>query len=530
MHDDVQRTLAESVRDPRLMRAALALHRNQLNVAEPLLKACLKENPFDVGAMRMLAELAGRIARYPDAEKLLRRALDIAPAFTAARSNLAMLLYRTSRLTEALDQLSHVAAESGDDTSDLRAAVLGRLGEFDEALSLYETILQQHPEQAGLWLSYGHVLKTVGRRDEGVAAYRRAIALAPLLGDAWWSLANLKTVRFDAADVAAMQAALAAPDLGPEDRFHIEFALGKAFEDGGDAATAFAYYAEANRHRRALIHYDAGAIHAASQRAAQTFDHAYFARREGYGCAAQDPIFIVGMPRAGSTLVEQILASHSQVEPINELPDIPMLWNGLGNDPLAACLALNAAETRKLGEDYLARVAVQRKTTRPFFIDKLPNNWRYVGFIKTILPHAKIVDARRHPLSCGFSNFKQHYARGQNFSYDLEDIGHYYADYVRLMRDLGAAVPGGIHRVTYENMVADTETEIRALLAALDLPFEEACLAFHQTERAVRTPSSEQVRAPIFRSGVENWQAYEPWLGPLKAALGDVLARYPLAT
>ena len=537
MHDDAQRDIAGSVRDPQLMQAALALHRNQLAIAEPLLKAHLKQNPFNVAAMRMLAELAGRIARYADAEKLLRRALELAPAFTAARSNLAMLLYRTSRLAEALDELALVAGDTGEDASDLRAAVLGRLGEFDEALALYEAILRQHPAQTGLWLSYGHVLKTVGRLDEGIAAYRRAIALAPHMGDAWWSLANLKTFRFSADDVSAMEAALATPQLGEDDRFHLEFALAKAFEDRREPARAFAYCADANRHRRALIHYDGEAIHTASLRAARAFDRAYFDARHankddrGFGCPAADPIFIVGMPRAGSTLVEQILASHSAVEPINELPDIPILWNALGDsggsDPLAACLALSADEARKLGEEYLARVAVQRKTDRPHFIDKLPNNWRYVGFIKTILPNAKIVDARRHPLSCGFSNFKQHYARGQNFSYDLEDIGRYYKDYVTLMASLGEAVPGGVHRVTYEAMVANTEAEIRGLLAALGLPYEEACLAFHQTERAVRTPSSEQVRAPIFRAGTENWQPYEAWLGPLKAALGDVLEHYP---
>ncbi len=530
MDDDVQREIGDSIRDPQLMQAALALHRNQLDVAEPLLKAHLKQNPFNVAAMRMLAELAGRIARYPDAERLLRRALELAPSFTAARSNLAMLLYRTSRLGEALAELALVAQDTGEESGDLRAAVLGRLGEFDEALALYEVILKQHSGQPGLWLSYGHVLKTVGRLEEGIAAYRRAIALTPRLGDAWWSLANLKTVRFSDEDVAAMEAALTTPDLGEEDRFHLEFALGKAFEDRGKAAKAFARYTDANRHRRALIHYDADAIHKASERAAETFGHGYFESRKGFGCPAQAPIFIIGMPRAGSTLVEQILASHSAVEAINELPDIPMLWNALGSDPLMACLALNADEARKLGEEYLARVAVQRKTNRPHFIDKLPNNWRYVGFIKTILPNAKIIDARRHPLSCGFSNFKQHYARGQNFSYDLEDIGRYYADYARLISRLETVVPGGMHRVIYENMVANTEAEIRALLSALGLPFEEACLTFHKTERAVRTPSSEQVRSAIFRTGTENWQAYEEWLGPLKAALGDVLTRYPHIT
>jgi hypothetical protein len=278
-----------------------------------------------------------------------------------------------------------------------------------------------------------------------------------------------------------------------------------------------------------LVHYDAAATHAATQRALAAFDRGYFDGRQHFGCPSAAPIFVVGMPRAGSTLVEQILASHSAVEPIDELPDIPQMWNALGDDPFAACLALDADKTRRLGEDYLSRVAVQRKTDRPHFIDKLPNNWRYVGFIKTILPHAKIVDARRHPLSCGFSNFRQNYARGQNFSYDLDDIGRYYRDYVSLMHGLERVVPGGLHRVIYERMVAETDSEIAALLAALNLPFEASCRQFHETQRAVRTPSSEQVRAPIFRSGVENWQAYEAWLGPLKAALGEVLPTYPAA-
>ena len=530
--DAIETRLRAATRDPALMRAALALHRNQLDIAEPLLKAHLRDDPHDVPAIRMLAELAGRIGRFADAEKLLRRALELAPRFTPARGNLAMLFYRTNRLPEALAELGELAdgAVDGDDDNDsLRAAVLGRLGDFDEALGLYQAILRREAAHPRLWLSYGHVLKTVGRLGDGIAAYRRAITLAPGLGEAWWSLANLKTLRFDEADFAAMEAALAVSELADDDRFHLEFALGKAYEDRGEPARAFAAYADANRHRRAAISYDAASIRTATTRAIGAFDANYFAARQGHGCPADDPIFVVGMPRAGSTLVEQILASHSMVEPVDELPLIPMLWNELGSDPLAACLALDAGAARALGERYCARVATQRKTDRPHFIDKLPNNWRYIGFIKTILPHARIVDARRHPLSCGFSNFRQHYARGQNFSYDLADIGAYYRDYVRLLRHYDAVLPGAIHRVIYERMVADTPAEIRALLAGLGLSFEEGCLRFHETRRAVRTPSSEQVRAPIFRDGVENWQAYEGWLGPLKAALGPVLAAYPEA-
>ncbi len=527
---DIQHHLANATRDPRLLKAALALHDNRLHDAEPLLRAHLHDDPFDFAAIRMMAELAARIGRNRDAETLLRRALEIAPRFGPARANLATLLYRTNRAPEALRELEALGeTETGDDNPNLRAAVLNRLGEFDAALAIYADVLAQQPQQPAVWMSYGHVLKTVGRLDEGVAAYRRAIDLRPAYGEAWWSLANLKTVRLNDTDVADMTAQLARADVAAEDRFHLEFALGKAFEDASDPVRAFAYYAAANARRRSLLAYEAERTTTDVDRAIAQFTPAFFAARAGQGCAAPDPIFIIGMPRAGSTLIEQILASHSVVEGISELPDIPMLWAKLGSDPHVALAAMDADALVALGAHYLARVAPQRHMDRPYFVDKLPNNWAYVGFIKTILPNAKIIDARRHPLSCGFSNFKQHFARGQGFSYDLADIGQYYADYVRLMSHFDAVLPGAVHRVIYEHMVADSEREIRSLLAAIGLPFEEACLRFHESTRAVRTPSSEQVRSPIFTSGTENWQAFEPWLGPLKATLGDALLAYPSA-
>lgn len=504
--------LSAATRDPMLLRAALALRQNRLADAEPLLKSHLKAQPFDVAAIRMLAELAARIGRGKDAETLLRRTLELAPDFGAARVNLATLLYRSNRASEALGELDRLDVEREEGNPNLRAAVLNRLGEFEQALVLYEATLAARPEQARVWMSYGHVLKTVGRLADSVAAYRRAVALEPGFGEAWWSLANLKTVRFGEDDRAAMQQALAQDTGTPDDRFHLEFALGKAWEDAGDPERAFASYSAANAHRRALIHYDAADTTRRVESMIATFDAAL----SGAGCPAPGPIFILGLPRAGSTLIEQILASHSQVEGIAELPDIPELWQGLGGriDTLAP------ADLRALGEEYLRRVAPQRKTDRPFFIDKLPNNWLHVGFIKAILPHARIVDVRRHPLSAAVANFRQHFARGQHFSYDLADIGHYYRDYLRLMAHFDDILPGAVYRVGYEAMVDDSEGEIRALLAALDLPFEEACLQFHKTERPVRTPSSEQVRSPIYRQGTENWQAFEPWLGPLREALG----------
>lgn len=513
---------------PRLIEAALALHDNELSVAEPLLRAHLKEDPFDVAAIRMLAELAGRIGRYKDAENLLRRALELSPDFTAARANLAIVLYRQNRSSEAIAELDLVLEDEPDNPghANLKAAALGRIGGFDEAIALYEAVLKDAPKQPRVWMSYGHMLKTVGRQADGIAAYRQALALTPELGEAWWSLANLKTVRFDAADLAAMQAALARSDISDEDRFHLDFALGKAFEDRRDAGVAFDHYAAGNKLRRTKIVYAADETESFVDRSVALFTPAFFAARADAGCDAPDPIFILGMPRAGSTLIEQILSSHPLVEGTSELPDIPALARRIADYPQGV-EALAPEQLRALGEEYLRRAAVQRRTGRPYFIDKLPNNWAHLPFIHLILPNARIIDARRHPLGCCFSNFKQHFARGQAFSYALDDMGRYYRDYVRLMAHVDSAVPGLVHRVIYERVVDDTEAEVRVLLAACGLDFDPACLEFHKTERAVRTASSEQVRQPIFREGTESWKPFESRLDSLKTALGDVLDRYP---
>ncbi|MBX9663104.1 tetratricopeptide repeat-containing sulfotransferase family protein [Novosphingobium sp.] len=521
--------------DPRLVRAAMAMNANVLHEAEPLLRALLKDNPFDVRAIRLFAELAGRIGRYQDAENLLRRAIELAPDFTPARANLALVLYRTERVTEALEELAQVTTEDPDNLSNanLQAAAYGRIGEFDEALALYARVLKDVPNQPKVWMSYGHLLKTVGRLEEGIAAYRRALAIQPGLGEVWWSLANLKTVRFSDEDMAAMRAALADGNVADENRWHLDFALGKAHEDRikgnpGEAETAFAHYAAGNALRKKRLAYKAADTTAAVDAAIAVAAPELFARQAGAGCPAPDPIFVLGMPRAGSTLVEQILSSHSQVEGTSELPDIGILARSLESYPQDLA-SIDPAKLRDLGEQYLERTRVQRHTARPLFIDKLPNNWLYVPFIRLILPNAKIIDARRHPLSCCFSNFKQHFARGQGFSYSLEDMGAYYRDYVRLMAHVDRVMPGKVHRVIYERMVDDTETEVRALLSACGLPFEPACLSFYETERAVRTPSSEQVRRPIFREGTEAWKPFEPFLDPLKSALGEVLTAYPAA-
>ncbi|KAF0184439.1 MAG: hypothetical protein FD124_1688 [Alphaproteobacteria bacterium] len=523
-----ERAVAAAMRDPRLVQAALALVENRIPAAEQLLREHLKVDPIDVAAIRMLGEVAARIGRYRDSENLLRRALELDPEYGAARANLATVLYRQGRSEEAIGELD---ALIGDDPhnpahANLKAAALGRIGEFEEAIALYEQVLAAAPRQPRVWLSYGHMLKTLGRMDDGVAAYRKALDIAPTLGEAWWSLANLKVVTFSDQDVIAMQSALAFEGLDENDRLQLEFALGKAMEDRRDFAAAFARYSAGNAVRRKSLPYDAAATRAFVDSAIDVFTPAFLAARRDTGDPSPDPIFVVGMPRAGSTLIEQILSSHSSVEGTTELPDIPALTKRIPAYPRGLADA-DPSRFHAIGAAYLKRAQVQRKTARPFFIDKLPNNWAYIGFIKLILPNAKIIDARRHPLGCCFSNFKQHFARGQAFTYDLDDVGHYYADYVRLAAHFDRVLPGFVHRVTYERMVEDTEAEIRALLAHCGLPFEEGCLRFFETERPVRTPSSEQVRRPIFREGAETWLHFEPFLGALKDALGDALDCYP---
>lgn len=505
----------------------MALNENRLDVAERLLKPYLKEDPFDAAAIRMLAELAARIGRLRDSENLLRRAVELAPSWTAPKANLALVLGRMGRPAEAMELLDDVFALEPEDLGhwNLKAATLARLGDFDEGIKIYESVLARVPNHARVWVSYGHMLKTIGRLEEGVDAYRRAIAVKPTLGEAWWSLANLKTVRFDESDLAAMQAALTASDLSDSDRIQLGFALGKAMHDAGRSEEAFEHFSEANALRLKTHPYRARSTTAIVDRCIAAFTAKAFADREG-GSDAPDPIFIVGLPRSGSTLLEQILSSHSQVEGTTELQDIPTLTRTVGAYPKDV-LALDADARRALGEEYLKRARVQRRTDRPFFVDKLPNNWLFVPFIHLILPNAKIIDARRHPLGCCFSNFRQHFAHGQDFTYDLESLGQYYSDYVRLMTHVHAVLPGRVHRVIYERMVDDTEGEIRRLLDYCGLEFEPAVLEFHKTDRAVRTPSSEQVRRPIYREATEEWRAYEPHLDPLRRALGPVLDSYP---
>ncbi len=526
-----------STRNPQLLEAASALVDNRVPEAEQLLRAYLKGHPTDVAALRMLAEAGARLGHYGDAEKLLVRCLELAPSFNEARHNYAIVLHRLNKPTEALEQVDQLLKTDPNNGAyrNLKAVVLTKVGDFAESLELFAAVLAASPKHARIWMSYGHTLSTAGREADSIEAYHRCIELLPQCGEAWWSLANLKTYKFSATEIATMRAQLARDDLGAEDHFHLHFALGTALEAQGQFEPAFGHYAEGNRLRREQISYSADDTSGLVRRAKALFTPVFLAERAGYGTDAPDPIFIVGLPRSGSTLVEQILASHSHVEGTMELPNIIAMISRLigrpGKDPgvryAEALSALSAERCRELGEQYLAETRIQRKLGRPLFIDKMPNNFLHAGFIHLVLPRAKIIDARRHPMACGFSLYKQHFARGQNFSYALEDIGRFYRDYVDLMHHFDAVLPGRVHRVFHEALLEDTETEVRRLLEHCGLEFEESCLRFYENERAVRTASANQVRRPISRTGVDQWRHFEPWLGPLREALGSVAEAYP---
>jgi len=514
-----------SVNDPVLRQAALALAENRLDVAERLIKPHLKAYPHDVSAIRMLAELAARLGRLDDAEALLTRALELAPGFLPARQNMAMLYLRKHRYAEALAEAEALLLAEPENPAflNLEGVALARMGDYFDAARRFEAVLQRRPDHARVWLSYGHALKTIGRRGEAVAAYRRAITQQPGLGEAWWSLANLKAVTFSAEDLAAMETALLGAAKTDDDRLHLHFALGKAHEDAADFAASFQHYAAGNAIRAGQLRYDPAGIEALVEETVAKVDTAFFTARAGAGDPAPDPIFVLGMPRSGSTLIEQILASHSQVEGTRELPDIEMLSRKIGAPGLSHITALAALPPQRLAEigaAYLAATRAHRREGRALFIDKMPNNWSYVPFIRLILPNARIIDTRRGAMACCFSNFKQHYARGQAFSYQIDHLTRYFRAYVRLMDHADAVAPGAVVRVHHEALVADPTAEITRLLAALNLPFEPACLRFWETDRMVQTASSEQVRQPIFTDGTDQWRAFAPYLDEMRDGLG----------
>ena len=502
---------------------------NKLLKAEEVSRAFLQKNPSHVEAMRLLADIGVRLGILEDAEFLLESAIDFEPENIEARMDYIQILRKRQKFAAALSQAEQLLVEAPDNPRfrSLCAIQLMQTGDFEAALVKLDEVLGAVPGDAVTLTTKGHALKTCGRSREAVEAYREAVRHNPEHGEAYYSLANLKTYRFSDEDLRGMQLQEKNSNLGYMERVYLNFALAKAYEDRDDYQASFTCYARGNRLKKAQSRYDAERMHEEFEATKRVCSEALFRRHSGHGFPAPDPIFILGLPRAGSTLLEQILSSHSQVDGTLELPNILSLSQRLRrkNDKRGigypeGLSELDADELAQFGHEYIEDTRIHRGGA-PYFIDKMPNNFRHIGLIKLILPNAKIIDARRSAMACCFSGFKQLFAEGQEFSYDLEDIGRYYGDYVDLMEHWDAVLPGHVLRVHHEDVVEDLEREVRRILNFCDLPFESACLKYYETPRNVRTPSSEQVRQPIFQDGVEQWRHFEPWLGPLKMALGE---------
>ena len=508
-------------------------------LAEAIVRAYLLKHGDEVEAMRLLARIGMQREVFDDAELLLEAVLDIAPDYRAARHDYARTLlerHKHLRAREELETLLKLDPLNSQYLTLYATANVG-LGEHEKAVALYQQLLVHAPQAADLHLSLAHCLKTLGHQPQAIDAYRAAAAARPNYGDAYWSLANLKTYRFTESEIERMRAAEALPGTALVDRYHLSFALGKAFEDRGEYAESFRFYERGNGLKRSESRYRPEILETNTRRQIEVCTADFFAHRAGVGNQSPAPIFIVGLPRSGSTLLEQILASHSQVEGTSELADVPRAVLDLqGRDPdldnpRYPGVLVDAAlqDFQRMGDKYLRDTRIYR-SGKPYFIDKMPNNFRHIGLIHLLLPNAKIIDARREPMACCFSNFKQLFAAGQEFTYSIADIARYYRTYLELMQHWDRVLPGRILRVQHDAVVDELEGNVRRILSFCGLPFEPACVEFHKTERSVRTASSEQVRQPIFREGLDHWMHYEPWLKPLAEALGDARMRYRDAT
>ncbi len=524
----VQQSLAQ----PAIRDALQAAKTQELDRARAILEQYLRLLPEDITALGLLADVADQQEREAEARRLMERVVQLAPGFMPGHLQLlrylrqagdaeAALVHSFARLERAPQQPRYLAMHAG---------LLVQANRFEEAMGVYEAFFRSQAGTANDWMQYALALKTLGQQEQGVAAYRRAIELAPGMGAAWHALSNMKLAVFTPEDVAVMAQQLARADLSPEDRYNIHFTLGKAHEDQKAYAPSFEHYAQANGIRRGQSDYDVGRLEAYVAEAKQTLTAAFFAERVGQGNPSDAPVFVLGLHRAGSTLTEQILASHSLVEGTRELPDLLRIGRDFGGiGPQGTERGLNAAllgdlgpaEWAALGQQYLDTTRSERKTTRPMFVDKMPANWMYTGLIHLMLPNAKIIDIRRQPMAAGFALFKMNFGKGVDHSYDQRDIARYYRAYADLMAHFDTVMPGRVHHIQYETLVAHTEAEIRRLLDYCRLPFEESCLRYWETERAVQTPSSEQVRQPIYKGAVDVWTHYAPWLEPMREAFGD---------
>lgn len=518
---------------PELLAVTNYIHEGRLIHAERLARAFMQKNPRHVEGMRLLADIGSRLGVHEDADFLLETAIELEPDKAQLRIDHIQVLRKRQKYEAALEQAKKLLAfDPGSPVfKSLYAIEAMQAGNYEEALAIFDEVLAVLPDDLATLTSRGHALKTAGQTDEAIISYRRAVEVTPLHGDAWYALANLKTYRFSEDDIAKMQAALDDPDLSFMGRVHLAFALGKALEDDGQYDASFEAYDQGNRLKKSQVRYTTDQMRAEVDAQIKHCSAKLFEQRRGVGHDDPAPIFIVGLPRAGSTLIEQILASHSQVDGTLELPNILSLAHRLrgrqqitDRDRYPRVLhELPDEELVKLGQDYIDNTAIHRQGA-PFFTDKMPNNFRHIGLIHLILPNAKIIDARREPMACCFSGFKQLFAEGQEFSYSLQDIGNYYRLYVELMDHWDRVLPGKVLRVQHEDVVADLEGQVRRILDYCDLSFEQACVDFHKTRRAVRTASSEQVRQPISAAGLEQWRHFEAHLGPLKDVLGPALA------
>jgi tetratricopeptide (TPR) repeat protein len=508
-----------------------------LDDAESMVRSYLLQRGHHVEAMRLLANIGIARKIFDDAELLLEAVLVLEPEYRSARREYAEVLIELHKYFPARLELNRLLKDEPDNPlfKTLHATTSVALGDYQQALGMYRDLLLGKSEDADLHLSIGHVLKTMGHTREAIESYRKAAACRTDFGDAYWSLANLKTYRFTEEELTGMRAIESAPTTSQVDRYHVCFALGKALEDGREHAESFRYYERGNSLKQSECKYRPEIIENNTCNQIEVCTREFFDERRGWGASNKDPIFIVGLPRSGSTLMEQILASHSQVEGTHELAIVQQIVQHLrgrdtdrGNPRYPRILTtMPSDEFRRLGEKYITDAQVYRATAPrvPCFVDKMPNNCRHVGLIHLILPNAKIIDVRREPMACCFSNLKQLFARGQEFTYSIDNIARYYRTYLELMTHWERVLPGRVLRIHYEDVVADLEGNVRRLLAFCELDFESRCLDFHKTARSVRTASSEQVRRPINADGLNHWRYFEPWLEPLKTALGDALLR-----
>ena len=536
--EDLEKQLKELKATPPILIAVTDLiSQGKLVKAEQLCKAFMQKNPRHIEGMRLLADIGVRLGVLEDAEFLLESAIDFSPQSTKARMDYIQVLRKQQKYHEALAHAKILIQQEPENPQfqSVFAVESMQSGDYDTALATFDSILAILPEEPVTLTSRGNALKTQGKKEEAIDSYRRAITKYPAHGEAYYSLANLKLFSFTDKEIEAMESQENNPGISYMARVYLDFALGKAYEDRSDFNQAFSYYERGNSFKRSQSRYKAADITTEFRAQTDVFDEGFVAANAGSGNKAGDPIFIVGLPRSGSTLLEQILASHSQVDGTMELPNILSLAQKLRRGEMlsgtshypSVLKTIDAGTLSKFGEAYISDTQVHRGKA-PFFIDKMPNNFRHIGLINLILPNAKIIDARRHPMGCCFSAFKQLFHEGQEFTYGLEEVGTYYKDYVELMDHWDKVLPGKVLRVQYEDVVVDLDTQVRRILDYCGLDFEESCISFYETDRSVRTPSSEQVRQPIYQSGVDQWKNFEANLEPLKKALGPVLKRYPI--